>query len=281
MESPPAEAVKQSDGSHVLTLEDGSTMRWTRRLDGSWRKPEHKKAGFVGELEQQKYVVRGTARQAARTCGIIPGLPPGADASHVQDANRKAGNNKVKNPQESRVSEPAQAQDTASREPAHPVETSTAKSAETPLVVSETEKPVEVSKEKLRKGIEKKLRQITDLEAKKARGESLNEDQLVKLGAKDQLRAELFAIDNPGVPQEEPLEEPLVEPSEGPSGGSVAEEACIPVAIPSTQKGIEKKLRQIAELEARGRVERLNEDQLHKLQSKRALEEALSRLAGA
>merc|ERR1712136_489632 len=152
------------------------------------------------------------------------------------DANRKAGNNKVKNPQESRVSEPAQAQDTASREPAHPVETSTAKSAETPLV---------------------------------------------KLGAKDQLRAELFAIDNPGVPQEEPLEEPLVEPSEGPSGGSVAEEACIPVAIPSTQKGIEKKLRQIAELEARGRVERLNEDQLHKLQSKRALEEALSRLAGA
>merc|ERR1712107_120817 len=103
-------------------------------------------------------------------CGIIPGLPPGADASHVQDANRKAGHGKVKNPQESRVSEPAQAQDTASREPAHPVETSTAKSAETPLVVSETEKP--------RKGIEKKLRQITDLEAKKARGESLNEDQL-------------------------------------------------------------------------------------------------------
>jgi hypothetical protein len=167
MDSPPAEAVKQPDGSHVLTLDDGSTMRWTRRHDGTWRKPEHKKAGYVGELEQQKYVVRGTSRQAARTCGLVPGLPPGADPSHVQDRNPKAGKNKAKKPQETKVGEPAQAADASSREPAHPAETSTAETVETPPVLPEAEKPAEtaeVSKEKLRKAIEKKLRQIADLE---------------------------------------------------------------------------------------------------------------------
>merc|ERR1719188_1468810 len=53
---PPREAVKQSDGSWIQQLEDGSTKKWTRRPDGSWRKPEHKRAGWVGELEREKYI---------------------------------------------------------------------------------------------------------------------------------------------------------------------------------------------------------------------------------
>merc|ERR1712146_566946 len=52
---PPEESEQQADGSFLLTMEDLSTLRWTRRPDGSWRKPEHKKAGWVGELEQEKY----------------------------------------------------------------------------------------------------------------------------------------------------------------------------------------------------------------------------------
>lgn len=37
---PPQEAEAQADGSYLLVLEDGSSLRWTRRPDGSWRKPE-------------------------------------------------------------------------------------------------------------------------------------------------------------------------------------------------------------------------------------------------
>jgi hypothetical protein len=48
-------AEQQDDGSFLMTLEDQSTLRWTERPNGTWRKPEHKKAGWIGELEQVKY----------------------------------------------------------------------------------------------------------------------------------------------------------------------------------------------------------------------------------
>merc|ERR1711865_45498 len=54
---PSADAKKQPDGSFILELDDKSTLRWTSRPNGTWRKPEHKKAGFVGELEQEKYTM--------------------------------------------------------------------------------------------------------------------------------------------------------------------------------------------------------------------------------
>lgn len=54
---PPIDAKKQPDASYVLELEDKSTLRWTRRPNGTWRKAEHKKAGWVGELEREKYVI--------------------------------------------------------------------------------------------------------------------------------------------------------------------------------------------------------------------------------
>lgn len=56
MSEPPPEAVKQPDGTYVLSHADGSTSRFTKRPDGSWRKPERVRAGYVGDLEQEKYV---------------------------------------------------------------------------------------------------------------------------------------------------------------------------------------------------------------------------------
>lgn len=56
-ESPPEEAEEQPDGTFLLELEDGSTVRWTKRPNGTWRKPEHKKAGWVGDLEREKYTI--------------------------------------------------------------------------------------------------------------------------------------------------------------------------------------------------------------------------------
>jgi len=52
---PPEEAVEQADGSYLLELLSGATLRWTMRPDGSWRKPEHKREGWVGDLELEKY----------------------------------------------------------------------------------------------------------------------------------------------------------------------------------------------------------------------------------
>mmetsp|Transcript_79165 Transcript_79165/g.139758 ORF Transcript_79165/g.139758 Transcript_79165/m.139758 type:complete len:266 (+) Transcript_79165:28-825(+) len=54
--APPPEASLQSDGSYILELPDHSVKRWTQRPDGSWRKPERKRQGWIGDLETAKYV---------------------------------------------------------------------------------------------------------------------------------------------------------------------------------------------------------------------------------
>jgi len=61
-ETPPEAAVQQEDGTFLLELDDGSTVRWTKRPNGTWRKPEHKKAGWVGDLERETYVVPAVRR---------------------------------------------------------------------------------------------------------------------------------------------------------------------------------------------------------------------------
>ncbi|CAK9079257.1 G patch domain-containing protein 4 [Durusdinium trenchii] len=55
LREPPSDALEQADGTFQMTLDDGATITWTRRPDGTWRRPEHRRAGWVGELEQAKY----------------------------------------------------------------------------------------------------------------------------------------------------------------------------------------------------------------------------------
>eukprot|EP00929_Paragymnodinium_shiwhaense_P099436 TRINITY_DN61072_c0_g1_i1.p1 TRINITY_DN61072_c0_g1~~TRINITY_DN61072_c0_g1_i1.p1 ORF type:complete len:941 (+),score=246.40 TRINITY_DN61072_c0_g1_i1:174-2996(+) len=76
-------AVAQADGSSLLTLQDGSTMRWTARPDGTWRKPEHKKQGWVGELEREKYSPPHERARAAPAAPrrAPPSAPPGVQAA--------------------------------------------------------------------------------------------------------------------------------------------------------------------------------------------------------
>jgi len=54
---PPEEAEAQPDGTFTLQLEDESEMKWSKRPDGTWRKPERRRAGWVGDLEQTKYTI--------------------------------------------------------------------------------------------------------------------------------------------------------------------------------------------------------------------------------
>jgi hypothetical protein len=61
--APPSEAVEQPDGSFVQDLDDGSSLRWTQRPNGTWRKPERKRAGWVGSLELPRYTVPANRSQ--------------------------------------------------------------------------------------------------------------------------------------------------------------------------------------------------------------------------
>merc|ERR1712216_781475 len=55
-DEPPDEAEELPDGTFSLELPDESTVRWTKRPDGTRRKPERTRKGFVGDLEEKKYV---------------------------------------------------------------------------------------------------------------------------------------------------------------------------------------------------------------------------------
>jgi len=146
---PPSNAELLGDGTYSLTLEDGSTVRWTKRPDGTWRKPERTRAGFVGELEQKKYK--------------CPGLHQEERLKAVLDDEEEL------------------------------------EAALTKLRIGDEEKQVtaggEVQSEaNHKKKLEKKLRQIAELEEKRAQGQELLPEQLAKLAAKAEVEAELAAF---------------------------------------------------------------------------------------
>jgi len=53
--TPPLAAVLQFDGSFMCWLTDGSSVRYSQRMDGTWRRPERRKAGWIGDLEIPRY----------------------------------------------------------------------------------------------------------------------------------------------------------------------------------------------------------------------------------
>eukprot|EP00931_Biecheleriopsis_adriatica_P022401 TRINITY_DN14406_c0_g1_i1.p1 TRINITY_DN14406_c0_g1~~TRINITY_DN14406_c0_g1_i1.p1 ORF type:complete len:283 (-),score=52.59 TRINITY_DN14406_c0_g1_i1:147-941(-) len=87
MSGPPPEAVKQADGTYLLCHEDGSTSRYSKRPDGSWRKPERVRAGYVGDLEQEKYVPGEGLKQPTMAKSVARHRPPpnSGPAIHFND----------------------------------------------------------------------------------------------------------------------------------------------------------------------------------------------------
>lgn len=136
------------------------------------------------------------------------------------------------------------------------------------------------------RAIEKKLRQIEDLEAKQAQGATLLEEQIIKVSAKKELQAELKSILS-GAPMEEVAPKPavavaVVEPVVAAAApevvAAVEEVAAEPPKFeaPKSKKAIEKKLRQIAEIEEKqSNGEELNPEQVTKLETKKELQQAL------
>lgn len=271
---PPREAVKQSDGSWIQQLEDGSTMRWTRRPDGSWRKPEHKRAGWVGELEQQKYVSKGEQEEQRRQAqmqaavGRIPGLAPGQEPEQKKSANERK-KEKRKEKAEEKMEERFQngASKTTSARPE-------AKEVKASPPAQEPAADGNAGGRSI-KALQKKLRQIEELEERQAKGEALNEDQLSKVAAKAKVQADLTSVMNGEPPRLEERQEAVSESAPVVKEAPPVVEEVAPLA-PKSKKAIEKKLRQIADIELKLKNgEELNSDQKDKLASKAELEEQL------
>jgi len=265
-------------------------VRWTRRPDGTWRRPERKRAGWVGDLEQKKYVSPGAAEAErlreqegySRGQVRIPGLAPAAaDAQAALEAKGNKRNERKKEIRKEKA-ESREAERVAG-----------AVSIHQPQAAGELDKQKEQQKTSNPKAIEKKLRQIVELEERQARGDTLNEDQISKIQSKESLEAELRALrisDSPssatGGVAAEFVEAAAAVTVNGSGSGDAVQASAPPVVeqvaeeppkpAASNKKAIEKKLRQIAELEERqARGEALNEDQLMKLQSKSQLEATL------
>jgi len=290
---PPREAAKQADGSYVHTLEDGSTMRYTRRPNGIWRKPEHKRAGWVGELEQKAYVSKGAQveqiQQAAMCAqlGRIPGSSPDYVAPEGNKTQAQMKNERKKEKRKENAEEK--------------LEVARGAAPEAKKVVAAEAVPQQDGDGKNEKALRKKLRQIEELVEKQKGGEALNEAQLAKVASKNGLEADLQAVlaGEPASTTAPAVSKAPAAPVAGyvataaapaaaatvvaavAAPAATAPSAAAPVAeaasASKSKKAIEKKLRQIAEIEEKERNgEVLNEDQRQKLAAKKELQKELA-----
>lgn len=330
LSAPPVEAVKQGDGSYLAKLEDGSTMRWTKRPDGTWRKPEHVRAGWVGDLEQATYKPKGVVIEEQRQVqmqaqidngqrGRVPGAPLENGQGDKKGANERK---KEKRKEKAHANDDARVAALSGRCPEEAdnnnttVDNTASDVVKNTTVDNTTVDNTAANAVKNEKNIRKRLRQIEELEEKQKGGEALNEDQLQKVASKKKLQAELKAVlagepvavtEAPALSVSKPAAVTKAPPLPSAGYPAAAAETAPPsaakqhavAAVPSpaaaaaapvveaaiapdataagqttkSRKAIEKKLRQIAEIEEKERAgETLNDDQKAKLAAKKQLE---------
>ena len=161
-------AQQRPDGTWVLPA--------TRRPDGTWRKERVVKAGYLPQDEVESYVP--AAALAAQRKGI-PGAPPGAPPP----AEAKEGEKKPRRRAKKSSTSSDGADDKDAIEEA------------TDAVAALAVQPVaETDPAKVVKKLEKKLREIAEIEIKHSHGNPLTPEQQEKLGKKDAITAELNEI---------------------------------------------------------------------------------------
>ncbi|CAK0884382.1 unnamed protein product [Prorocentrum cordatum] len=232
--APPLEAQRQADGSFVLNLDDGSTKRWTRRPDGSWRKPEHRRAGFVGQLEMQKYVPRGALLERQVQEGSPPKVPgcaaPGRTPQAQKNERRKdARRERAEAKEDQRRAElaapPARpGEEALPQQPQRPQAAGAARllgsalgratppcgeasgaggaaagprPGDAPPPGPDAAAADAQDADRVRKALEKKLRQVASLEERHASGERLDALQLAKMASRPELERQLGGLPEP------------------------------------------------------------------------------------
>jgi len=225
-------------------------------------------------FQQSKKALKGQKQKAKKEeAALAKSAEPDAPAAAVAAPAQAAGGGYAKQPDAPKAPKPANA-----------------------------DGPPATEEEKKAKAIQKKLRQIQDLEAKLEGGEGLNEEQLAKVANKAALQAELKEVSNPkkkapaASPKQAPaaapaapaVEQPVAAakvpekaaeaPAPAPAPTPPAPPAPEPAAAQKNLKAIEKKLRQIEELEEKQKGgTTLNEDQLAKLAMKKELQADLKK----
>eukprot|EP01046_Picozoa_sp_COSAG06_P005459 COSAG06_NODE_244_length_19215_cov_20.256853_12_plen_1068_part_00 len=89
---PPADAEPQPDGSRIQRLPNGSSLRFTQRGDGSWRKPERIRGAATGAGGSGRSGSRsGRAGTGGRPRPASAGADGSRDAPQARDAGAPAG----------------------------------------------------------------------------------------------------------------------------------------------------------------------------------------------
>jgi partner of Y14 and mago protein len=198
--------LKLASGELRVTDTSGKTViPSSRRADGTVRKAVAVKTGYVPAGERAAYSARGSRNESTSHALRSAGLGGGGSLAQRSGGGRIGGAPKpVKTLSKNaakRARKRAAAAAGAGGESSASAETSTvdATAATAAAAPAADAAAAQLAPEKQLRKLRKKMKQIAQLEAKVAAGSELNEGQVVKVAAKDEIAAAIASLEALGL----------------------------------------------------------------------------------